>query len=454
MTFNGHTHKVKNVKILNNTQIFSSAEDDTIKIWDISTGECVNTIKCGDACDIEKLSNFTVASGPMGEFIQIWDTKSGKCLNQLEGHSCWAFFIKNLSNDQFISGSGDKTIKLWNTKNGKCVKTFIGHKKEVNCLDVLSNDRIVSSSGDKTIKVWNLKNGECLQTLIGHSDDVECICVLSEDKIISGSSKGKLKVWCLIKNICVNTIDAHSDRVNDIQLISKDKVVSNSWDEIVKIWDLISNECIKTFDTSVVIDEELILLPNLNGEISECKIDVKTELKNLNKLAYELKSQINTGQYLIEEHCNEIKQQVQLAKKETIFKLKKESEKNIKLEFEIKEKFLKIEERADKMLNEIDAFKQSSIKGYLKIDEKTKEETVQRVDDLIEQQKASLTQSQSEEKTLNDFKGKLEQEREAIKATIFSNQFINFEAKNILEENELIGHFKYERIVYDVIIKN
>ena len=80
---------------------------------------------------------------------------------------------------------------------------------------------------------------------------------------------------------------------------------------------------------------------------------------------------------------------------------------------------------------------------------KSKEEIIKRVDDLIEQRKASLSSNSDGDDEI--FKRKIEREKEAIKSTVFSNQIMKFELSSHFEEDELIGHFNYEKIVCNVI---
>jgi WD40 repeat protein len=98
-------------------QLASGSGDNTIKIWDVTTGKVLNTLKGHESSvwsvefspDGKKL-----ASGSEDKTIKIWDVTTGKVLNTLKGHegSVWSVGFSP-DGKQLASGSDDKTIILW-----------------------------------------------------------------------------------------------------------------------------------------------------------------------------------------------------------------------------------------------------------------------------------------------------------------------------------------------------
>jgi WD40 repeat protein len=98
-------------------KLASGSGDKTIKIWDVTTGKVLNTLKghegtvrsVGFSPDGQQL-----ASGSDDNTIKIWDVTTGKVLNTLKGHEGWVYSV-GFSPDgkQLASGSEDKTIILW-----------------------------------------------------------------------------------------------------------------------------------------------------------------------------------------------------------------------------------------------------------------------------------------------------------------------------------------------------
>ena len=148
----------------------SASRDKTVKIWNTSSGDCVNTLKghSGSVWSVAFSHNGTqVASGSDDETVKIWNTSSGDCVKTLKGHSGWVRSVAfSYDGTQVASGSRDKTVKIWNTNSGDCVNTLKGHSDWVRSV-AFSHDgtQVASASDDETVKIWNTSSGDCVNTL-------------------------------------------------------------------------------------------------------------------------------------------------------------------------------------------------------------------------------------------------------------------------------------------------
>ncbi|OUL20282.1 hypothetical protein BV372_32830 [Nostoc sp. T09] len=117
-TFTGHSHIVRSLAISADAKLLiSGSRDQTIKIWQLETGELIRTLK---------------------------------------GHRDEVCTITLSPDEQIIaSGSADKTIKLWHVETGELLSTFTGHTDTVTAVAfTASGEMLVSGSLDKTIKIW------------------------------------------------------------------------------------------------------------------------------------------------------------------------------------------------------------------------------------------------------------------------------------------------------------
>jgi WD40 repeat protein len=66
-----------------------------------------------------------LASASADETVKIWDPSSGECLQTLEGHSGWVNSVA-FSHDsaRLASASADETVKIWDPSSGKCLQTL------------------------------------------------------------------------------------------------------------------------------------------------------------------------------------------------------------------------------------------------------------------------------------------------------------------------------------------
>jgi WD40 repeat protein len=142
-------------------------------MWDLHNRVCVNVFKGhtnGITClkILQRPSFFIselIASGSEDETIKIWNSVSGECVHTLTGHVGSLFcleFAKNL----LISSGKDGTIRLWNSLNEwKCIRLLNGHTDNVYCLRINLAGHLVSGSKDKSLRIWNVETGECTRVV-------------------------------------------------------------------------------------------------------------------------------------------------------------------------------------------------------------------------------------------------------------------------------------------------
>ena len=72
------------------TKVASGFDDKTVKLWDVTSGECLQTLE-GHSDSVRSVSfspdGTKVASGSFDDTVKLWDVTSGECLQTLEGHS-------------------------------------------------------------------------------------------------------------------------------------------------------------------------------------------------------------------------------------------------------------------------------------------------------------------------------------------------------------------------------
>jgi WD40 repeat protein len=235
------------------TTALSASADGTLKIWDLTTGQCLKTIEGHDSGINSVAYNHdgrTVLSGSWDNTLKLWDISTGQCLKTLLGHDYGVISVAfSPDGKAALSGSADNTLKLWDIATGKCIKTFTGHTAYVTSVAFSPDGKtVLSGSGDKTLKLWDIATGQCIEIFSGHSSDVTSVAFSPDGKTaLSGSDDKTHKIWDIATGQCIKTLSGHSSYVNSVAY-SPDgiKALSGSYDNTLKLWDIAAGQCLNT----------------------------------------------------------------------------------------------------------------------------------------------------------------------------------------------------------------
>ncbi|KAL6958083.1 negative regulation of NIK/NF-kappaB signaling [Sarracenia purpurea var. burkii] len=117
-----------------------------------------------------------IISGSSDSTVRVWDVKTGEMINTLI-HHCEAVLHLRFSNDMMVTCSKDRSIAVWDMASPTEItlrRVLVGHRAAVNVVD-FDDKYIVSASGDRTIKVWNTMSCEFIRTLNGHKRGIACL---------------------------------------------------------------------------------------------------------------------------------------------------------------------------------------------------------------------------------------------------------------------------------------
>ncbi|KPI34479.1 putative E3 ubiquitin ligase complex SCF subunit sconB [Cyphellophora attinorum] len=94
-----------------------------------------------------------ILTSALDNTIRLWETSSGRCVRTYFGHveGVWTIAADTL---RIVSGSHDRTVKVWDPRSGKAEKTFVGHAGPVTCIG-LSDGRICSGGEDGEVRVYD-----------------------------------------------------------------------------------------------------------------------------------------------------------------------------------------------------------------------------------------------------------------------------------------------------------
>ena len=212
-SFSGHTKAIWSVAFDEKGETIASASaDQSIKLWDVQTGKCQQTLLghrhwvCSVAFHPHKN---LLASGSYDRTIKLWDLATGKCVETWKGHTSGLWHIAFSPKGDFLVSSGiDQTVRLWAVSTGKCQQVLKGHENWVMAVAMSPDGQwIASGSADRTVRIWRAESGELIHTLSGHSNSVWSVAFSPEGNILaSGSDDKTIRLWNIETGVCVKTL--------------------------------------------------------------------------------------------------------------------------------------------------------------------------------------------------------------------------------------------------------
>ncbi len=222
---------------------------------------------------VAPLDGGRIVSASSDNTLRVWDVESGNCLHTLGGHTFWVRAVAPLDGGRIVSASDDNTLRVWDVESGNCLQTLEGHTNGVGAVAPLDGGRIVSASYDHTLRVWDVESGNCLQTLEGHTYAVRAVAPLDGGRIVSASYDNTLRVWDVESGNCLHTLEGHTDWVRAVAPVDGGRIVSASSNNTLRVWDVEQGATIAVFtgegpiSAFAVVDSSVIVAGDASGRV-------------------------------------------------------------------------------------------------------------------------------------------------------------------------------------------
>ncbi|GLT58147.1 hypothetical protein SLA2020_310670 [Shorea laevis] len=239
----GHEDDVRGICVCGGESIATSSRDRTVRFWTLDPSDkrklLSSKILLGHSSFVgplawispnEEFPEGRIVSGGMDTMVLVWDLRTGEKVQTLKGHQIQVTGLV-LDNKDIVSSSVDCTLRRW--RNGQTVESWEAHKAAIQAVVKLPSGELVSGSSDTTLKLW--KGRTCIHTFVGHTDTVRGLAVMPELGILSASHDGSIRLWAISGELLMEMV-GHTSIVYSVDSHVSGLVVSGSEDRFAKIW--------------------------------------------------------------------------------------------------------------------------------------------------------------------------------------------------------------------------
>jgi len=219
-----------------------SLRKQSLKIWDIATG---NLIKSIDAGWISALTltpdNKTAIIGSTGNTIKFIDLDTSTLIQTLNGHTTQIEALTTTADGHYLlAASADNVINIWDIPTGKLIKTMpIPYIKSISALAITPDGKkIIIGSLENTIVIIDSTTGKLLRQLPQHKGWISALVVTPDNRtLMSASADNIINIWDIDNGTLKASITEHTRPIKALTLILNGKVlISGSLDFTIKVW--------------------------------------------------------------------------------------------------------------------------------------------------------------------------------------------------------------------------
>ncbi len=258
LTFTGHSGTIRAVVVLSDgVRVVSTSDDDTMRVWDFTSGDCLLVQKHGSGVnDLVSIPHTElVVSGGADGVLRVWNLKdnAGQCLREMKGHLGRIEGLAVTEDGCTIASAGyDNSIRLWAVKSGKCLKVLKSYDRDTTFAVAITPDgsKIVSGgrNGDGWIRFWDTSKGDCYKKI--KTDFYIYDIVITSDGHLAISASNRLQLWDIETGSCIRELTEEGDKVyaEFLKLMPDQRHLISGWHNNLRIWDLETGICEQKLD--------------------------------------------------------------------------------------------------------------------------------------------------------------------------------------------------------------
>jgi WD40 repeat protein len=247
----GHTHFVEQVVVtVSGSRIISVSADNTIKVWDVGSGSCLKTVRFNKDCILYRLAVSNdekyIATLNKGNncSISVLELNSGRVIinkgcNQFNRGS---IFFSTL--DPYIitivDSGGEWRVDKWSIFLLNRMSHEFFKERDLDGAEALLYDRFAAITYGDYIEVRDLISKERIfNSNVRYSGAFRAISFDSKINLITGSDKPIIQVWDVKNGKCLQIFHGHRENIISLSVTKDGKIAaSGSLDKLIIIWNL------------------------------------------------------------------------------------------------------------------------------------------------------------------------------------------------------------------------
>jgi len=194
LRLDGHSQTMTGALFFLTDRVVTWSVDETLRLWDLSTVETLNTTKspvagsslipCNDGYGEQHvewvrgattIQNGEVVSWAYDHSLRVWNPNTGETKFVLCGHRGWVMGVLEVAGHRLVSWSADCDVMIWDSRDGSQIETLKGtrrprkrrwwkdastHDAFVLGVELVNSETIASWAEDCTLRIWDLNSLE------------------------------------------------------------------------------------------------------------------------------------------------------------------------------------------------------------------------------------------------------------------------------------------------------